>query len=371
LRIGFDARTIDWSGIGTYSRNLLQQFGRVEVTGDEVEFVVFCPDQKRESIPSGERFSLVSANVDPRSRSGRGVFARLAEDARIDLLHVPSHYAPVPTAVPFVATIHDVIPLIYPRTVRNPAARARYRRQLDRTLDAARCIITVSQISLSTLTAFAGVAGGRVRVIHNGVSGQFHPVDDAAELEGVRRRYGLPERFALWIGDFRPNKNLEFLVGGWAAVQDHLSEPLALAMAGSQEGEFRKIVREVGHRKLQDLVVFPGFIREGDLAAVYSAATLFVFPSLYEGFGLPPLEAMACGTPCVVSNSSALPEVTGRAAMMFNPTSTEQFVDCVRRVMTEPDLNANLRREGLRQSALFSWERAAAETLEVYRTVLS
>ena len=130
-------------------------------------------------------------------------------------------------------------------------------------------------------------------------------------------------------------------------------------------------MREVARRKVQDCVVFPGFIRESDLAAVYSAAALFVFPSLYEGFGLPPLEAMACGTPCVVSNSSALPEVTGRAAMMFNPTSTEQFVDCVRRVLTETELNGNLRREGLRQSGLFSWEKAAAETLEVYRTVLT
>ena len=371
MRIGFDARTIDWSGIGTYSRNLLEQFGKEEIVGDGVEVVVFCPDQKRESAPAGRRFSLVSANVDPRSRSGRSVFARIVEGSGVDLLHVPSHFAPVPVNVPVVATLHDVIPLIYPRTVRNPAARLRYRRQLDRTLKAARFIITVSQISLSTLTAFAGVEASRVRVIHNGVSGQFQPVEDEAELEAVRRRYGLPESFALWVGDFRPNKNLEFLVSSWTAVEQALESPLALAMAGTQEGEFRKIVREVQRRGLKDRVVFPGFIRDVDLAAVYSAAKVFVFPSLYEGFGLPPLESMACGTPCVVSNSSALPEVMGRAAMMFNPTSSEQLVDCVRRLLTEPELNGNLRREGLRQSAIFSWERAAAETLEVYRAVLA
>lgn len=371
LRIGFDARTIDWSGIGTYSRNLLEQFGKEEAASDGVELVVFCPDQKRESVPAGKRFSLVSANVDPRSHSGRAVFARIVEGSGVDLLHVPSHFAPVPVNVPLVATVHDVIPLIYPRTVRNPAARVRYRRQLDRTLKAARFIITVSQISLSTLTAFTGVEASRVRVIHNGVSGQFRPVEDEGEIEAVRRRYGLPEFFGLWVGDFRPNKNLEFLVSSWAAVEEALESPLALAMAGAQEGEFRKIVREVERRGLKDRVVFPGFIRDVDLAAVYSAAKVFVFPSLYEGFGLPPLESMACGTPCVVSNSSALPEVMGRAAMMFNPTSSEQLVDCVRRVLTEPELNGNLRREGLRQSAIFSWERAAAETLEVYRAVLA
>ncbi|HZK48307.1 MAG TPA: glycosyltransferase family 1 protein [Thermoleophilia bacterium] len=371
MRIGFDARTIDWSGIGTYSRNLLQQFGKGELAGDDVEFVVFCPDQKRESVPRGDRFSLVSTNIDPRSHSGRAVFARMVEQSGVDILHVPSHYAPIPVGVPVVATIHDVIPLIYPRTVRNPVARVRYRRQLDRVLGAARCIITVSQISLATLTAFAGVEASRVRVIHNGVSSQFHPVENEAERASARRRYGLPERFALWIGDFRPNKNLEFMVGGWAALQKVLDVPLTLAMAGAQEGEFRKIAHEAERRGLKDRVVFPGFVREDDLAAVYSSAAVFVFPSLYEGFGLPPLEAMACGTPCVVSNSSALPEVTGRAAMMFNPTSVEQFVDCIHRVLTEPDLNGNLRREGLCQSARFGWERAAAETIEVYRTMVA
>jgi glycosyltransferase involved in cell wall biosynthesis len=270
-----------------------------------------------------------------------------------------------------VATVHDVIPLISPRSVRNPMARARYRRQLDRTLAEARCIITVSNISRSTLAAYAGVDLARVRVIHNGVSERFAPVVDEAALEAVRRRYGLPEIFALWIGDFLPHKNLEFLVTAWGHVLSSLPEAPVLVLAGAQKGEYRKIMREVTRRRLEGHVVFPGFIRDDDLVAVYSAARLFVFPSLYEGFGLPPLEAMACGTPCVVSNSSSLPEVTGRAAMMFNPTSFEQFVECVERVLRDGDLDGKLRREGLRQARLFSWERAAAETIEVYETILA
>jgi glycosyltransferase involved in cell wall biosynthesis len=134
--------------------------------------------------------------------------------------------------------------------------------------------------------------------------------------------------------------------------------------------DYAKIQREVARHGLQELVTFPGFIQDADLAAAYSAACVFVFPSLYEGFGLPPLEAMACGTPCVVSNSSALPEVTGRAALLFNPTSVDQFVECMVSVMEDDDLNGKLRREGLRQSAKFRWEKAADETIEVYRAVL-
>ncbi|MBC7293887.1 MAG: glycosyltransferase family 4 protein [Thermoleophilia bacterium] len=180
----------------------------------------------------------------------------------------------------------------------------------------------------------------------------------------------MPERFALWIGDFRPEKNLIFLVQGWARVHKHLPEPLPLVLAGAQTGQFKAVRREVERRGLADVVFFPGFIRDDDLAAAYSAATVFVFPSLYEGFGLPPLEAMACGTPCVVSNSSSLPEVTGQAALLFNPTSLESFADCVLRLLSDADLYEKLKQEGLAQAARFSWDRAAAETLAVYRSVL-
>jgi glycosyltransferase involved in cell wall biosynthesis len=273
--------------------------------------------------------------------------------------------------VPLVATIHDVIPLIYPRSIRSPLRRMRYRRQVEQTVNEARIVITPSQISMSTLTAYAGVQTTRVRVIHNGVSRQFHPVERPEILESVRHRYGLPARFAFWIGEFKPQKNLEFLLAAWGRVCQVLSEPLALVLAGTQEEEFRKIRRETERRGLDRVVFFPGFIQDEDLAGVYSAASVFVFPSLYEGFGLPPLEAMACGTPCVVSNSSALPEVTGRAAMLFNPTSIEQFVECMVAVMEDAEMRSKLEREGLRQSALFSWEKAAAETLEVYRTALA
>ena len=139
---------------------------------------------------------------------------------------------------------------------------------------------------------------------------------------------------------------------------------------GAQTGQFKAIREEVKRRDLDQAVLFPGFIRDDDLAALYSAATLFVFPSLYEGFGLPPLEAMACGTPCVVSNSSSLPEVTGPAALLFNPTSLVSLEDGVIRLLTDPDLYETLREEGLRQSALFPWSRAAEETLAVYRSIL-
>ncbi|MFH0916356.1 MAG: glycosyltransferase family 1 protein [bacterium] len=363
MRIGFDARAIRYRGIGTYSRNLLDCFA-----GSEIEFVVFCQDQEKQAIPLVDSFTLVSANMDPLAPHEGGAFRALVEKSRVDLLHVPSPWAPTRLAVPLVSTIHDVTPLLYPHSLR-PLLRMRYKPQLRRTLQEARRIITVSQISFSALSAYAGVDPAKVRIIHNGVSEQFRPHTDAETHLAVQHRYALPERFVLWVGDFRPEKNLLFLIEAWARLQERLPEPLALVLAGAQTGEFRRLRKEVRRRGLETTILFPGFIRDDDLAAVYSAAIVFVFPSLYEGFGLPPLEAMACGTPCVVSNSSSLPEVTGSAALLFNPTSLESFEDCMVRVLTQSDLYEGLRQEGLRQSALFPWSKAAEETLQVYRTV--
>ena len=173
-----------------------------------------------------------------------------------------------------------------------------------------------------------------------------------------------------WAGDFRPEKNLSFLINAWAHMRLRIPSLPALVLAGALQGDYAKLKKEAEKRGIGEKVFFPGFIREDALPAVYSAATMFVFPSLYEGFGLPPLEAMACGTPCVVSHSSSLPEVTGSAALFFNPTSADSLEDCVSRVLAEPGLAEGLRQDGLRHSAKFRWSKAAEETLAVYRSVL-
>jgi glycosyltransferase involved in cell wall biosynthesis len=366
VRIGFDARAVRYHGIGTYSRNLLQNYA-----ASPHEFIIFCQDQEKESLQSADSFTFVSANSDPVASGGRAGFRALVESAGVDLLHVPSTWAPTPLRVPLVATIHDVVPLLYPRSLHGPLGRFRYKRQLKQTLEEAVCIITVSQISRSTLSMYAGVEAAKVRVIHNGVSEKFYPVDDAAALDAVRRRYALPARFAVWVGDFRPEKNLIFLVDAWARLLNRLAEPLPLVLAGALAGSYRDVRKEAERRGLHGQVFFPGFIRDSDLPTLYSAATVFVFPSLYEGFGLPPLEAMACGTPCLVSNSSSLPEVTGGAAALFNPTSLDQFVECAHRVLTDEAAYASMRAKGLEQSSRFRWETAAEETLEVYDSVLA
>ena len=365
MRIGFDARAVRHRrGIAVYSRNLLQQYAEAGI-----EVVVFCQDDEKHTIPPADSFTLVSANMDPVSSSGKNAFRSLVKASNIDLVHVPSPWAPTPLTVPLVSTMHDVTPFVYPRSL--PFyVRGQYKRQLQRTLKESRRVITVSQILFSALSVYARLDPAKVRVIHNGVSEHFCPQTEESVLHAARVRYSLPERFAFWAGDFRPEKNVLFLIQAWERLQKRVADPPALVLAGALKAEYRRLKAEVEKRGLEGKVLFAGFIGDEDLPAVYSLAELFVFPSLAEGFGLPPLEAMASGTPCVVSNSSSLPEVAGVAALLFDPTSLDGFEDCVIRLLTDSELHASLREAGLRQAKRFSWKRAAEETLAVYRSAL-
>jgi len=365
MRIGFDARAVRYrKGIGTYSRNLLQQYA-----DRGLEVVVFCLDEEKQTIPESASFTVVTTAVDPVAMTGKRAFRSLVKAANVDLLHVPSPWAPTPVDVPLVSTMHDVTPFIYPRSV-PLSLRLRYKRQLNHTLAESRRVITVSQILLSALSVYARVDPAKCRVVHNGVSSRFRPVTDETVLAEARRRYSLPDRFVFWAGDFRPEKNVLLLLQAWSRLQKRHFEPPALVLAGAHTIRYRQVRSEAAKLGLEGQVLFPGFIGDEDLPAVYSAATLFVFPSLVEGFGLPPLEAMACGTPCVVSNSSSLPEVTGSAALLFDPTSLDAFEDCVTKVLGQPELYDTLREAGLKQAGRFSWDKAADETIGVYRKAL-
>jgi glycosyltransferase involved in cell wall biosynthesis len=184
----------------------------------------------------------------------------------------------------------------------------------------------------------------------------------------VRRKYGIPDGpFVLALGNLQPRKNIQRLVEAFAIARRAPDFALSLVIAGKAQWRESQVHAAVAQAGLEDSVVFPGYVDEADLPALYSAAALFAYPSLYEGFGLPPLEAMACGTPVVCSHVASLPEVVGDAAVTVAPTDTEALAQALLDVLTQPGLHASLRARGLRRAAQFSWDRCAAETLAVYR----
>jgi len=269
--------------------------------------------------------------------------------------------------VPTVLTVHDLIYHLFPQ----------YHKRLNRTylgaamplfVRRATAVITVSESSKRDLVRLYGVRPEKVTVVYEGASANLSPAADD-EIARVRRRYGLPERFAVTVGTIEPRKNLSRLLDAFVIAKERVPD-LGLVVVGSKGWLYQSFFRKLESHECRDHVLVAGYVSEEDLAAVYSAADLCVVPSLYEGFGLPVLEAMACGTPVVCSRASSLPELGGDAVLYFDPRDADEMGETVGRLARDASLREELRAKGMAQVARFSWERTARETMAVYRRVL-
>jgi glycosyltransferase involved in cell wall biosynthesis len=237
-----------------------------------------------------------------------------------------------------------------------------------------RLVLTDSEASKRDILAHLRLPGARVRVVYLAPAPHYLPISDPNALESVRRKYDLPEDFVLWLAGFDVRKNARALLHAYTWVYSALGDDYPLVMAGNlpaKDTSFfpdpRRIAAELN---VADAVRFPGWVEEVDKAALYSAARVFAFPSLYEGFGLPVLEAMACGTPVVTSNAASLPELAGAAAFQIDPDDPRRLGGAIIALCTQEDLHAEMREKGLAQAAQFTWEKTARETLAAYRHVL-
>lgn len=293
-----------------------------------------------------------------------------ARKAGVDLLHVPYFASPLYPRTPIVGTIHDVIPLRLP-AYRAGAKVAAYMRLVACAAHKATLIIAVSQHARQDIINALHVPAERIRVIYEAAGDEYRPVTDTAILARVRARYDVGEQYIFYLGGLDQRKNVLQLVRAFAHLCKQLDNlQLKLLISGNpdkQTGPFfpdpRPIAKELG---VADRIVYR-FVEDEDKPAVYSGASLFVFPSIYEGFGLPPLEAMSCGAPVVCSNRTSLPEVVGDAAITVNPDDTQALVGAMRRVLTDGPLQNHLRARSLKRAAHFSWRKAAIETLAVYQ----
>jgi len=285
-----------------------------------------------------------------------------------DLFHATEHLLPRLKGARTVLTVHDLIFLLFPE-YHLPLNKWFLNRFMPLFVRRADAIIAVSQCTKDDLIRHYAVPSEKIAVVYEGVDARFQPVTDLDALAQVQARYGLPERYILSVGTIEPRKNLTTLLEAYRTLRAQGSE-LKLVIVGKKgwlyEGFFRRL-RELG---LEGEVVLPGFVLDGDLPALYSAAELFVFPSLYEGFGLPPLEAMACGTPVIASNASSLPEVVGEAGVLIDPRDVSGLAEAMRRVLTDERLREEMQIKGLERAKQFTWGRAAAMTLEVYHSLL-
>ena len=301
-------------------------------------------------------------------------FPRACQELGVDLAHVPYFASPLTPPVPTVVTVHDLIPMVLPQYRGGVLVRL-YTSLVAAAAARAHLILADSQASKRDILAHLGVPASRVRVVYLAPAPHYRPVDDPAALDAVRRQYDLPPTFVLWLAGFDVRKNARALLHAYTWVYSALGDDYPLVMAGSlptADTPFfpdpRRIAADLG---LSGVVRFPGWIDETDKPALYSAATVFVFPSRYEGFGLPILEAMACGTPVVTSNAASLPELAGAAAFQIDPDDPRRLGAAIIALCIQDNLRQEMRDKGLAQAARFTWTRTARETLAAYHHVLS
>ncbi len=286
---------------------------------------------------------------------------------RLDLFHSPDFVLPPVRWCGRLLTVHDLSFLRYP-DLAAPGLAWYLRTAVRRSVARADHIFADSKATRDDLLELWEVPATRVSVVYPGVGRSFARVTARADLEEVRCRYGLPSCFLLSVGTLEPRKNYPLLLAGYARARSSgLDRPLVVG--GAEGWGYDAIYRTVERLGLEDAVQFLGFVPEADLPALYSLADAFLYPSLYEGFGLPPLEAMACGTPVVASDAPSLPEVLGPAAQLLSPLDADAWAAALKQVVEDRGLRAEMVRRGRARAAEFRWEDAADQVLEAYRGV--
>jgi glycosyltransferase involved in cell wall biosynthesis len=369
MRIAFDGTTLTpgRTGVGYYTEHLLQHLAAR--ADDEVIVLSNRPLDTTRPLPPRTMIAPTSVSL-PRLLWLQTVAPRTLRRLRPDVVHFTNGMVPFASPVPTVVTIHDMSLTMYPRY--HPLRRVLLNRPLvDIAARRADAIITVSQSAKRDIMRLYGTDGRRIHVVHEAAAPSFRPVHDRAVLGAVRRRYRLAERVILYVGTIEPRKNLPNLIAGFARRHKSGDLPHQLVCAGPYGWLSRDIEELIEREGIGDAVRFIGYVPFTDLPALYSLAEMFVFPSIYEGFGLPVIEAMACGTPVVTGHVPALAEVAGGAVEHVDRLDAEQLGETLVRLARSAERRHHLSILGLQRSQAFSWERAASETVKVYQEALS
>ena len=364
MRFSVDAHAIGQhlTGNETYIRNLLNCFEVLDREGDFVTYI--SRDEASADVP--QRFQKKRVSVNPFVRLGYDLPRRVAQD-RPDLLHV-QYTAPLTCSAPVVVSVHDVSFLEHPEYF--TAFRAmQLRLTVRRTVKGASCVLTPSEFSKQRILDAYQLSEDKVVVLPNGVSSVFHPVAREAAQRSMQST--LPRApFILTVGDLQPRKNHLGLIAAFEdLISAHPQLPHHLLVVGKDTWYAPTISAAAKKSQVADRIHFTGFVDDEELRRLYGACDLFIYPSFYEGFGLPILEAMACGRAVACSNTSAMPEVADSAALLFDPVSRRDLVFAMRDLLLNPELRQRMERLGVQRAAMFSWSSSAAKTLDVYYAV--
>lgn len=360
------------TGIGRYTVELLRALAALE-GGPEIVLLTTEREDQHGLWPRFEHHALPGCRRLPALLTlGNAALSWATRRYRLDLIHDPNGIAPFqgPAAgARRVVTIHDAFAYVRPEA-QSWLDNWRYRRFLPRAARSADLILTDSAHSRGDLHRYLSIPADKMRVIACGVDARFRPASGSLDRDDVLARYGVTPPYLLYIGGINARKNLARLFEAYAQIRPAHPE-VSLVIGGKRQWQTAEIdtaIRRWGHA---GSVIFTGYLPDADLPAFYRSAAAFVFPSLYEGFGLPVLEAMACGTPVITSQAASLPEVTGDAALLVDPLDTTAIAKAIHRLLDDAGLAADLRARGLARAASFTWERTAQATRAAYAATLA
>ena len=383
MQIGINAWFLrqETTGSGQYLRHLLCEFA---AAGDSHRYTLFLshaqPGHASLLDLSPQRFRQMKLTTpfDRRDENLTKLWfeqvtvPRAARRLGLDLLHVPHWGSPLRPTTPTVVTVHDVIPLLLPAYRGGVLVRA-YTRLVGAAARRADFVLTDSVASQQDIVRHLGIPAHRVRTVLLAPDARFRPVTDPETLAALRWKHNLPDRYLLYLGGFDQRKNVPVLLQAFAQFLGRQSEA-RLVIAGrlpEEDSVFFPDPRHVARTfNLGEAVRFAGRVPDEEKPALYAGAVAFVFPSRYEGFGLPPLEAMACGTPVIGSTAASLPEVIGSGGLLVPPDDVDALAEAMFRLWNDDDLGASLRQRALAYAASFRWTKTASETLKVYRQVV-
>jgi glycosyltransferase involved in cell wall biosynthesis len=383
MRIGIDARFLTHpqrGGFKTYTENLVAALARID---SKTVYVLYLDRQPgaQDVVPSQPNFinrvvqgSLPVVGLPWREQVALG---KQVKADRLDLFHSPCLTAPLILPCPLVITVHDMI-WAFRENFTSRGSWSLKRRLIDwynylvprYVIRRASAIITVSHASKNSILETFQMNAEKIVVTHEAAGSAFRLIEDADQLEAVRNKYSLPSKYILALGAADPRKNIKSLIQAYRSLSDELREKYQLVIVWTHTflaSEISKLVEELG---LSANVRFLRHVPNEDLVSIYNLASLFVFPSRYEGFGLPLLEAMSCGVPVIAADNSSIPEIVGEAAILFDAQDVNGISAAMCQVLTDESLQARLRRDGLERSAQFSWDKCGRETLTVYKRIM-
>ncbi|MBN2383120.1 glycosyltransferase [bacterium] len=367
-RIGIDVRKINDFGIGTHIQNIVKNLSMVDT---EHEFILFhhLSEINHLELQNEKFFHIVDRSPKYSLREHLSLPIKMKQ-YDLDLYHSPHYVLPIIHNCPMIVTIHDVIHLLFPQYLPSRMAHTYAKMMMFLSTKSAVKVISVSQSSKRDIVRYLNIAPEKIEVIYNAVSDIFKPMDDPELKDQLSQKFGVTGDYLLYVGNLMPHKNLKRLIYAFYRLRRKLKIDIKLVIVGEGIPHYRELRILANDLGLKDKVIFLGFIAKKWLPILYNKAKVFVFPSQYEGFGLPPLEAMACGTPVVTSNTSSLPEVVSDAGLLIDPYNVEELIEAMELCITDEHLRQKLVTKGLERVKHFSWERTAQRTLQIYQEIL-